>query len=284
MELQFEKFDLKNLVYDQDGNFLNPRIAIIAKSGSGKSWVIREILYYFYKTKVPCGTVIAPTDKMNKFYDDFIPPAFIHHTYKEEILTNLLKRQKTILEKNNQRVKENKEKIDPRAYFVMDDCMSSKNEWLKDPKMLSIFNEGRHFQITFLLSMQFSLGIQPELRSNFNFIFLLGEDTFSNRKRLYEHYAGIFPTRELFEMAFAELTNDYGCMVINNNIRSNDITKKVFYFKASKTPNFKLGTQPYLKYNEDNFDPDHDKKTSITDLSQYIYNNKRKTNVQIKKV
>ena len=86
MELQFEKFDLKNLVYDVDGNFLNPRIAIIAKSGSGKSWVIREILYYLYKTKIPCGTVIAPTDKMNKFYDDFIPPSFIHQSYKEEIL------------------------------------------------------------------------------------------------------------------------------------------------------------------------------------------------------
>ena len=47
MELQFEKFDLKNLVYEVDGNFLNPRIAIIAKSGSGKSWVIKEILYYY---------------------------------------------------------------------------------------------------------------------------------------------------------------------------------------------------------------------------------------------
>ena len=85
-------------------------------------------------------------------------------------------------------------------------------------------------------------------------------------------------------MAFAELTNDYGCMVINNNVRSNDITKKVFYFKASKTPNFKLGTEPYIKYNEENFDPEHDKRISVTDLSQYMYSSKRKTNVQIKKI
>ena len=84
-----------------------------------------------------------------------------------------------ILEKNNRRVKEKKQKIDPRSYFVMDDCMSSKNEWLKDPKMLSIFNEGRHFQITFLLSMQFSLGIQPELRSNFNFIIITNKYYFT---------------------------------------------------------------------------------------------------------
>ena len=32
--LQLDKFDLRNLVYDQNGDFLNPRIAIIAKSGS----------------------------------------------------------------------------------------------------------------------------------------------------------------------------------------------------------------------------------------------------------
>ena len=40
--LQLDRFDLKNLVYDNSGEFLNPRIAIIAKSGSGKSWVIRD--------------------------------------------------------------------------------------------------------------------------------------------------------------------------------------------------------------------------------------------------
>ena len=60
--------------------------------------------------------------------------------------------------------------------------MSSKHLWLKDPNMLAIFNEGRHYQLTFILSMQYSLGIQPELRSNFDFVFLLGEDFINNRK------------------------------------------------------------------------------------------------------
>ena len=59
--LQLDKFDLKNLVLDQNGDFLNPRIAIIAKSGSGKSWVIKDILSYI--KDVPCGCIIAPTDK-----------------------------------------------------------------------------------------------------------------------------------------------------------------------------------------------------------------------------
>ena len=60
--LQLEQFDLKKLVLSSNGEYVNPRIAMIAKSGSGKSWVIREILYYLSKTNIPAGTVFAPTD------------------------------------------------------------------------------------------------------------------------------------------------------------------------------------------------------------------------------
>ena len=75
--------------------------------------------------------------------------------------------------------------------------------------------------------MQYSLGIQPELRSNFDFVFLLGEDFINNRKKLYEHYAGMFPTRDIFEQVFLQVTDNYGCMVINNRLRSSDIKLKV---------------------------------------------------------
>jgi hypothetical protein len=278
--LEFEKFDLKSLVYDENGQFINPRIGIIAKSGSGKSWVIREILYYLYKTHIPCGTCIAPTDKMTKFYNDFMSPCFVHHEYKEDIIPKVLHRQRQLIEKNEKRSKEKEPLLDPRCYLVMDDCMSSKHLWLKDPHVLSIFNEGRHFQLTFILAMQYSLGIQPELRSNFDFIFLLGEDNYSNRKRLYEHYAGIFPTREIFETVFSELTNNYGCMVINNRLRSNDIKKKVFYFRANKTPEFKLGIPKTIKFNEKHFDPLHEKRQNAFDLTSTMF--RRRSNIKVK--
>ena len=76
-------------IYDENGDYLNPRIAIIAKSGSGKSWVIRDIMYYM--RNIPCGTVVAPTDKMNGFYNDFVKPSFIHHEYQEDIIPRLLR-------------------------------------------------------------------------------------------------------------------------------------------------------------------------------------------------
>jgi len=273
--LQLEKFDLKKLVVNDNGEFVNPRIAMIAKSGSGKSWVIREILYYLSKTRIPCGTVIAPTDKMTKFYDDIIPTTYIHHEYKEEIIPKVLHRQKLIIEKNKEREKDKKKPIDPRAFLVMDDCMSSKHLWLKDPNVLSIFNEGRHFQLTFILAMQYAIGIQPELRNNFDFIFLLGEDTYSSRRKIHEHYAGIFPKFDLFDQVFSQVTDNYGCMVLDNRIRSTDIHKKVFWFKSRQTPDFKVGIPRALKFHDVNFDPDHDKKTPLVDIGSMISSKRR---------
>ena len=98
--------------------------------------------------------------------------------------------------------------------------------------------------------MQYSLGIQPELRSNFDFIFLLGEDIFSNRKKLYEHYAGMFPSKDIFEQVFVQITDDYGCMVINNRLRPSDIKKKIFWYKAKERHDFKVGSKAFQKYNK----------------------------------
>jgi len=279
--LQLKRFNLDNLIYDQNKDYLNPRIAIIAKSGSGKSWVIRDIM--FYMKNIPCGTIIAPTDKMNGFYNGFVPPSFINHEYDEEILPKLLARQKYILNKNTKRKEKHKKPIDPRAFLIMDDCMSTKHLWLKDPNMLAVFNEGRHYQLTFILAMQYSLGIQPELRSNFDFIFLLGEDFINNRKKLYEHYAGMFPSKDLFEQVFLQVTDNYGCMVINNRIRSVDIQKKVFWFKAAKRDDFIIGNSSFKKFHKKNYDKDHKDRLPFIDIYEFSKKNKKKK-IYVKKI
>ena len=277
--LQLDKFDLKNLVLDPSGDFLNPRIAIIAKSGSGKCWVIRDFMNYI--KDIPCGTIIAPTDKMTGFYNDFFPVSFIHHEYKEDIIPRMLARQKIILGKNTERKKKGKKPLDPSLFFIMDDCMSTKHLWLKDPNVLSIFNEGRHYQLTFILSMQYSLGIQPELRSNFDYVFLLGEDFINNRKKLYEHYAGMFPSRELFDQVFMQVTDDYGVMVINNRLRSTDIRKKVFWYKAKKRGDLSVGCTRFRQFHKLYYDANHDKRLPFIDMNNF--GSKKKTNVHVVK-
>lgn len=265
--IALDEFKLDMLVRNKDGEFINPRIAMIASSGSGKSWVVRNIMYEM--RDIPCGTIIAPTDKMTRFYDDFVPTCFINHEYKSTIIPKVLQRQRLMLKKNEERVKKGKKKLDPRAFLIMDDCMSSKHEWLKDPNVLSIFNEGRHFQLTFILTMQYCLGIQPELRSNFDFVFLLGEDIATNRRKLYEHYAGVFPKYDLFEQVFLQVTNNFGCMVIYNRLKTIDIRKKVFWFRAKKTPEFKIGSPRYIDFNKKFYDEKYEERGKYIDLMSF---------------
>ena len=80
-------------------------------------------MYNLKKENFPCGIVIAPTDKLNKFYDDFIPKLFIHHEFDVNILKMLFARQKYIIQKNEKRKESGKKLIDPRIFLIMDDCM-----------------------------------------------------------------------------------------------------------------------------------------------------------------
>ena len=96
------------------------------------------------------------------------------------------------------------------------------------------FFDGRHFKVMYILTMQFPLGISPELRGNFDYIFLLAEDFYSNQKRIYEHYAGMFPNLETFRQVFTQVTLDYGCMVIVNRGARATFLEKVFWYKAKK--------------------------------------------------
>ena len=70
-----------------------------------------------------------------------------------------------------------------------------------------------------MITMQYALGIPPALRSNVDYVFILRENINSNRKRLYEHYAGMFPTYEIFSQVMDQCTSNYECLVIDNTYK-----------------------------------------------------------------
>ncbi|VVU94873.1 hypothetical protein CPAV1605_598 [seawater metagenome] len=273
--LQLKKFDLTKMVD-------HATIAMIAKRGSGKSWVCRNIM--FAKKDIATSVVISPTEKLNSFYGNFIPPIYIYNRYDGDVLSRIYNRQEMMMEDNKKRVEKGKKTKDDRILLIMDDCMSSKGKWLKDDQILELFFNGRHHHVSFILTMQFSLGIPPELRSNFDYIFLLGEDFISNRKRLYEHYAGMFPTFDIFQQVFNEVTADYGCMVINNKIHSKKLEEKVFWFKATPVPDFDIGNRFYREFNKKNFDKEHGKRLPLFDPNMALANKRNAVNLVIEKI
>jgi hypothetical protein len=259
--LQLKKFNINEMCE-------HSTVCLVAKRASGKSYLTREIL--FRKRDIPSAVAISKTEKLNRFYTDFIPDSFIYDEYNSDILSNIYERQGKLNADNRVRETNGKSPKDDRLMLIMDDCMSSKGSWLKDPNILELFFNGRHHHISFILTMQFSLGIPPELRSNFDYIFLLAEDFISNRKRLYEHYAGMFPSFDIFQQVFNDITEDFGCMVINNRIHSKNITDKVFWYKAKETPKFKLGSEKFIKYHKNSYDKEWNKRLPVFDPTSAV--------------
>ena len=273
-QLRLKKFNVKEMVE-------HATIAMIAKRASGKSYLTREILYH--KRDLPTAVVISKTEKLNKFYGDFIPDSYVFDNFDTNILSKIYQRQSKLNEDNAIRVKEGKKPKDDRLMLIMDDCMSSKGTWVKDENILELFFNGRHHHVSFILTMQFSLGIPPEMRSNFDYIFLLAEDFISNQKRLYEHYAGMFPSFDIFKQVFSEVTQNYGIMVINNRVHSTNITEKVFWYKARPTPNFTMGSKKYKKHHKKFYDNNWNRRIEVFDSSK-LSHKKKKNDIIIEKI
>ena len=238
-EIQLKKFNMKDITHDKV-------VVLIGKRDTGKSFLCKDLLYH-HQT-IPAGQVISGTEAANSFYGEIVPKLFIHDEFKPEIIANILKRQKAMVE--NMRSNPN---IDPRAFLILDDCLYD-NSWIKDKNVRSVFMNGRHYKLLFILTMQFALGIPPNLRTNIDYVFILRENYVSNRKRIYEHYAGMFPTFEMFCQVMDQCTENYECLVINNNSKSNKLQDQVFWYKADPRPNFKIGSPNFWKFSEENYD------------------------------
>jgi hypothetical protein len=90
----------------------------------------------------------------------------------------------------------------------------------------------------------------------------------------------MFPSFELFESVFLQMTQNYGCMVIDNSSRSIDLKERIFYFKANDIKNFAIGNNRFIEFDEKYFDPKHGKKPNIFDVNDYMM--RRKTNILVK--
>ena len=55
----------------------------------------------------------------------------------------------------------------------------------------------------------------------------------------------MFPTFEMFSQVMDQCTENYECLVINNNAKSNKLEDQIFWYKADSHTNFRLGSKEY---------------------------------------
>jgi len=250
MTLELKKFDMKSISFLPNEN-KGPVVVLIGRRDTGKSFLVRDLLYYHQN--IPLGTVISGTEAGNGFYSEHVPKLFIHDEYKTGIIDNILKRQKTVLREIRKEIEVyKKSNIDPRAFVILDDCLYDAT-WTKDKLMRLLFMNGRHWKIMLIITMQYPLGIPPQLRTNIDYVFILREPYIANRKRIYENYAGMFPTFESFCQVMDQCTENYECVVINNNAKSNQLIDQVFWYKADPHEDFKIGAKAFWDYSNKNY-------------------------------
>ncbi len=246
---------MRHISFRPDEN-KGPVIVLIGRRDTGKSFLVRDLL--FYHQDIPIGTVISGTEAGNGFYSSLVPKLFIHEEYNTSIIENILKRQKTVLKQVKKELEQfRRSNIDPRAFVILDDCLYDAT-WTKDKMMRLLFMNGRHWKIMLIITMQYPLGIPPNLRTNIDYVFILREPYIANRKRIWENYAGMFPTFESFCQVMDQCTENFECLVINNNSKSNKLHDQIFWYKAEHHSDFKLGSKEFWELSKDLNSDDED--------------------------
>ncbi len=255
-ELHINRFDPKQMVK-------NNSTLMLGKRGNGKSWICRSLMKHM--SDIPCGIVIAPTEKVasDPFYESFVPNTYIYYNFTTDIIERLLVRQDAMIEKMREKQKYGKT-IDPRTFILMDDCLSQKKTWSNDPTIHELLFNGRHYQITYILTSQTTMGPSSEIRNNFDYVFILASDNHADMKKIHMHYAGMFPTYEAFRKTFSVLTEDYGAMVIVNRGARANFTDKIFWYKAQDEGDSGfIGCKKYVKNHELNYNKEWRKKNKM---------------------
>ena len=61
----------------------------------------------------------------------------------------------------------------------------------------------------------------------------------------------MFPTFESFCQVMDQCTENYECLVINNNSNSNKLHDQIFWYKANSHKDFKLGAKEFWEMSKD---------------------------------
>jgi hypothetical protein len=260
------QFDLSKILNDSV-------IFTIGKRRSGKSWLLREIMYMLSKRNMPYGTIYSGTEHCNPFFKNFFPKLFIKKEFTEKDLNDIIENQRLMVRKVARKMGiDDGRCIENNMLLVMDDMMSDEDIWRKSKSFKKIFTEGRHYNILFMMSLQYVLGIPPALRENIDYVFLFATDG-NNLKKIWENYAGVIPTYKLFKHIFMECTRDHKCMVIDKTSTSSRLEDKVFYYKAKDPGKFKFGTSMMWRAHDEYYQSDNEEDDlSLTENEKRLKN------------
>lgn len=200
---------------------------IIGKRGSGKSVLLRDILYK-YRQNIDFALAMTQTVPTRNMLCKHIPRQYVRlGGYNDSAGQRFLGVCKQI--------SANK-KNDPRHMaLILDDCMGADSgRFLKGKTITDLCLNGRHYHTCLIVTTQYALMVPPAVRANCDYVFVLAETSVIVRKKIYQQFFGVIGTFAEFEQYFRVATQNHSALVLNATSGSNRIRDCVFWYKADK--------------------------------------------------
>lgn len=215
-------------------------VLLIGKRNTGKSVLMRWLLNIM-KDKIELPIAFSPTNASVELFKEFIPETLIHEAYDEVVVMSIINGQRE-LAKSGKRLRS--------ICLILDDCMYDA-KIMKSKSMRDLFMNGRHLNLSIFIAVQYCMDIPSWARSNTDYVFQLKDSNVTSRKKLYDHFFGIFGDFKTFTKVFTQCTEDYQCLVMDNTQSSNAVEECVTWFKAeTEYEPFKIGSEAFWRMYE----------------------------------
>jgi hypothetical protein len=198
----------------------NSMINIISPNESNNLLFVKDLIKQFVDDKKIDECVIISSESTDSFFGEFIDGT-IYHKYDDEIINKILVEQQS----------EIKNKTNKKILIVFNNCFNVR-AWGRDDDLRELFLNGRHYGITRILISKIAIKFSPEIRSAFDYNFLGYDDYIANQKRLYDYYAGYFPSFNDFLNIFRAINRlQSGCfMCIKVSSDSYNVPERIKWF------------------------------------------------------
>lgn len=226
-------------------------LLVLGKRRFGKSiftrWALSKIWQWF-----PDGGVVFTTTKHNYFWQQHFPDNRVYDGMHWDVIEDIL---------DNQEAKRERRKVKgiPGAdYFliVLDDMISSRHDMRYVDRMLTLFFNGRHYDLFIALCSQDAKGIPPDMRSNCDVIACTYQQQYRQIETIQNDFADFFDDRHTFPRFLREVTRDYHLLCIDQTEPRESANDGVFTIASPdlEVEPFQIGDETFWKEAEGNWE------------------------------
>lgn len=213
-------------------------LMFVGRRGVGKSVALEDIMS---RLRVDYTVAMTPTEDSAAMFRKHVPESGIFSTFNIAKIDSMVQLQRQMA-RTPAKLRS--------ALLVLDDCMYEKKAF-KHVSVRDIFMNGRHSHITMALTSQYCLDLSPDLRGNCDYVFVFRDTVISNKQRLWKYFFGMFETYQDFSRVMDACCENFGCLVLDNTAKDNDIESCVFWWKADpQVAPFRLGRPVFWRMDQ----------------------------------